>query len=77
MIRLLFVLFLASIWLSGFLAGILLTLRKTTKHLKEQNDLLARQNKALAERDATIAEYKARDDGGDWWKPTGWGQGDT
>lgn len=77
MILLLFLLFLVSVWISGFIAGVIVTLRKTTKHLKEQNDVLALQNKTLAEQSRQIAEYKARDDGSDWWKPAGWGQEDT
>lgn len=72
---LLLIAFLLSIWLSGFLAGAIITLKKSTKHLKEQNDLLEKQNQI-------IAHCKLHhEDAADWWKPddwkADWGPGDA
>lgn len=57
--------FFAMVWLSGLMAGMVIMLRMTTKHLKEQNDLLEKQSKI-------IADYKQQEDSANWWKPKDW-----
>lgn len=56
---------LALVFTSGWLAGSIYTLQKSTKHLKEQNDLLEQQNKI-------IADLQRREEAADWWKPEDW-----
>lgn len=57
------------IFLLGVQVGAILVGRQTTRHLREQNDLLERQNKI-------IAHYTAQDDGANWWKKD-WEPGDA